>query len=235
MNLSIVIPILNEDQNLWRLNKLIYKYIKKVNFEIIFVDDNSTDNSKMILKKIHQVDKRTKFIIRKKERDLTQSCFDGIKYAKYDNILIMDGDLQHHPSNLPNFIKKFFESKIDILVGTRNFNTKRWSNNLSPLRFHTSKNLIKIFNLIFGFKTNDPLSGFFIFKKIIYLKNKKFFFGRGYKILIDLIYNSNQIIKVNDHPINFKMRKFKSSKISMKVFLNFIKLLKLMIIKKIFL
>ena len=226
MNLSIIIPILNEDKNLLKLNKLIYKYLKKINFEIIFVDDNSTDNSKKILKKIYIKYKKTKFLIRKKERDLTQSCFEGIECAKFDNVLIMDGDLQHHPSNLPNFIKMFFDKNIDILVGTRDFNNKIWANDLSPLRFQVSKNLIKIFNLILGFKTNDPLSGFFIFKKKIYWKNKKFFFGRGYKILIDFIYNSNQVIKVNDHPINFKMRKFKSSKINIQVFLNFIKLLK---------
>jgi dolichol-phosphate mannosyltransferase len=227
--LSIVIPVLNEDKNLWKLNKLIYKYLKKVNFEILFVDDNSDDNSKKILKKISSHYKKTTFLIRKKERDLTQSCFDGVKNAKFDNILIMDGDLQHHPSNLPNFVNKFFQNEIDILVGTRNFNSKTWANNLGPVRFFISKYLIKVFNLIFGFKTIDPLSGFFIFKKKIYFKNKKFFFGKGYKILIDLIYNSNQIIKVKDHPINFKMRKFKSSKINMKVLLNFIKLLKFII------
>ena len=97
MSLSVIIPILNEDKNLEILHKKIVLNLKKIDFEIIFVDDNSDDNTKSILKKLSKNNKKTKFIIRKKKRDLTQSCFLGIENAKFNNILIMDGDLQHDP------------------------------------------------------------------------------------------------------------------------------------------
>ena len=71
----------------------------------------------------------------------------------------------------------------------------------------------------------DPLSGFFIYKKKIYIENKKNLFGKGYKILIDLLYNYKKDIKIFDQNINFKMRNFNSSKISFRVLLNFFKLI----------
>tara|TARA_Y100001970_G_scaffold257421_1_gene336111 strand:- start:1572 stop:2267 length:696 start_codon:yes stop_codon:yes gene_type:complete len=229
MSLSIIIPILNEDKNLETLHKKIILNLKKIEFEIIFVDDNSDDNTKSILKKLSKNNKKTKFIIRKKKRDLTQSCFLGIENAKFNNILIMDGDLQHDPSNLPFLIKKYFQKKADVLIGTRNF--KKKIEGLDIFRFYTSKILIFIFNFFFGFKTMDPLSGFFIFKKKIYIENKKNLFGKGYKILIDLLYNYKKDIKIFDQNINFKMRNFNSSKISLRVLLNFFKLIIFLIIR----
>ena len=94
---SIIIPALNEEKNIQLLTKKIFKNLKKIKFEIIFVDDNSNDQSKLVLFKLSNKYKVFNPIIRKKKRDLTQSCFDGIKKSKYQNILIMDADLQHDP------------------------------------------------------------------------------------------------------------------------------------------
>ena len=62
---SIVIPVLNEEKNIVKLKKLIEKYFKLENYEIIFVDDNSQDNSLSILKRIKT--KKVKFFVRKKK------------------------------------------------------------------------------------------------------------------------------------------------------------------------
>lgn len=231
MNISIVIPIYNESKNLNKLNKKIYFFLKKINFEIIFVDDNSTDDSVLILKNICKKFLKTKFIIRRKEqRDLTQSCFLGVQKSMYQNILIMDGDLQHNPSDIPKMIKIFFDKKIDILIGIRDF--KKKITGLSYIRFYISKLLIIFLNLFFDTKTNDPLSGFFIFKKKIYIKNKKYYFGKGYKILIDILYNTKDTIKVYDHKINFRLRNAESSKMNYKIAIIFLKFIFLCFFKK---
>jgi dolichol-phosphate mannosyltransferase len=79
IGLSIVIPVLNESNNIQNLtNKIIYN-LKKINFELIFVDDNSIDKSAKILNILKKKYKFFKPIFRKKKRDLTQSCFEGIK------------------------------------------------------------------------------------------------------------------------------------------------------------
>ena len=103
-NLSIIIPVFNESRNIQKLTYKIKKQLNSINFELIFVDDNSTDGSKTILRKLEKNFKFFKPIFRFKKRDLTQSCFDGIKKSKFKNILIMDGDLQHDPKYVPKMI-----------------------------------------------------------------------------------------------------------------------------------
>ena len=105
--LSIVIPILNEEKNISNLIKKIKKYLKLYDFEIIFVDDNSNDKSKEILKKLKKKYLFFNPILRSNEPDLSKSCFDGIKKSKFENILIMDGDLQHDPKYIPNMYNKY--------------------------------------------------------------------------------------------------------------------------------
>ena len=73
-SISIVIPVLNEGKNIQRLTKKIYKNLNSINFEIIFVDDNSTDNSEKILINLKKK-KLVKYIIRKKKKRLNSILF----------------------------------------------------------------------------------------------------------------------------------------------------------------
>ena len=79
--------------------------------------------------------------------------------------------------------------------------------------------LILIVNLLLGNKTSDPMSGFFIFKKKIYKKDKKRLFNKGYKVLMDLLYINNQKKKIFDVEINFDTRKKGKSKMNLKILL----------------
>ena len=221
---SIVIPILNEEKNILKLKNLIFKYFKIKNLELIFVDDNSADKSISILKKIKN--KKIKFFIRKKKNDLTQSCFLGIKKSKYNNIIIMDGDLQHHPKYLKKLLNLYLKKNSDIVICSRSFKKRQ---NLNVIRFFASKILILIINSLLGHKVNDPMSGFFIFKKKIFTKNKNKFYGKGYKILFDFLYTCKNL-KIDEINIYFYKRKFNNSKMS----INILMLLIISIISKIF-
>jgi len=214
--ISIVIPILNEKKNLENLCNLIIKNLKFTKFEIIFIDDNSNDGSDEILKRLSKRNKKIKYIIRKSEkRDLSKSCIEGFKKSSYQNILVMDGDLQHDPKDIKKIAKTFFKKKADIAVGSRDLFNKK-NEGLDFLRLTTSKLLIIIVGLLLGKKTSDPMSGFFLFKKKIYTKNKKLLFLKGFKILADLIYVDKNI-SVKDLKINFEYRVKGSSKLNYKI------------------
>lgn len=116
--ISIVIPALNEEKNIKPLTKRIIENLRNIKFEIIFVDDNSVDQSKTVLLALSKKYKFFNPLLRKKDRDLTQSCFDGIEKSKYPNILIMDADLQHNPKYIPLMLK-VFNNDNDIVVGAR--------------------------------------------------------------------------------------------------------------------
>jgi len=213
-NVSIIIPAFNEEKNIQPLTKKILKNLKKFEFEIIFVDDNSSDESKSILLSLSKKYKFFNPILRKKQRDLTQSCFDGIEKSKYQNILIMDADLQHNPKYIPKMIKKF-NKKIDVIIGARKLILGK-NKGLSETRRYASIILIYLFQ-VFKIKTVDPMSGFFMFKKKIYVKNKSRFFGKGFKILADILINSKSKLITKDIYIDFDRRYKDKSKMNFKI------------------
>ena len=96
---------------------------------------------------------------------------------------------------------------------------KRKKHNLDFLRLSASRVLILIVNLLLGNKTSDPMSGFFIFKKKIYKKDKKRLFNKGYKVLMDLLYINDEKKKIFDVEINFDTRKKGKSKMNLKILL----------------
>ena len=108
INLSIIIPIYKESRNIKKLAKDITNYIDIKNYEILFIDDNSNDGTEEILKKLHEDNRNIKYIIRKERKiDLSKSCILGFENSLFDNILVMDGDLQHDPSNINKLIEVF--------------------------------------------------------------------------------------------------------------------------------
>ena len=233
LNLSIVIPILRESQNLIKLTKYLIKNIEDIkieNYEILFIDDNSKDGTEEILKNLNSENSKIKYLIRnEKVKDLSKSCILGFENSSYENILVMDGDLQHDPNDIEKIIKTFRQQNADIVVGSRNLFNKK-NEGLGIIRLTSSKILILIISILLKKKTNDPMSGFFLFKKNIYKINKNKLYAKGYKILLDIIYSSEEILKIIDVDINFRQREKGSSKMGFKV----IYILVLIIIKNFF-
>ena len=215
--LSVIIPVLNEKNNILPLTKKIKKNLKRFRFEIIFVDDSSTDGSIKLLIKLKKKFNFFRPILRKKKKDLSQSCFDGINKSKFENILIMDGDLQHNPKYIKKMMKLINNNPLDVVVGARKLSAGR-NKGLTETRRFASVVLIYFFR-VFNIKTSDPMSGFFLIKKKIFLKNKKFLFGKGFKILADILINSQQNLAVKDIWIDFDRRYESKSKMNYKVLL----------------
>ena len=220
--LSIVIPILNEAKNINQLIPEINKIKKKIRLnrlEVLLIDDNSHDNIKKVVTRLRKKYSYLKLFIRKnKKKDLSKSCIEGFNKTKYKNILVMDGDLQHPPQYIEKMYNVFINQKCDFVIGSRDL-LKRKNYGLSKIRRLFSIILIIIINFLLGNKTKDPMSGFFIFKKEIYTKNKKKLFSSGYKILSDLIYSSKNNLKIKDVNIRFDRRISGKSKMNLSILL----------------
>tara|TARA_B110000977_G_C11062735_1_gene486596 strand:- start:1764 stop:2480 length:717 start_codon:yes stop_codon:yes gene_type:complete len=218
--ISIIIPILNESENIKLLIPEISKNIKILKiqkYEIILVDDNSEDQIELVVRKLRKKFKSLKLLIRrKKDKDLSKSCILGFEKSKYKNILVMDGDFQHHPKYILNLVKNINKTNCDIVVGARDLTSTK-KTKLSIFRLGSSFIATIFLNIALGKKTSDPLTGFFLFKKKIYKKNKKHLFAKGYKILADLIYSSKEKLNIIDVDINFSNRARGESKMSLKI------------------
>jgi len=235
--LSLIIPTYNEDKNLEMLvDKIVNSIqIKKKYYQIIVVDDNSTDDTPAILKKLKKKYNQFSFYVRKNEiRDLSKSCILGFTKSRFENILVMDADLQHNPKYINKFTKIFLQDNCDIVVGCRNFKKIIKIDYLSSFRYFLSLVIITFYNKLLGFRSSDPMSGFFLFKKRLFTEYKKNFFSKGYKILLDFLYNCNNDLKIVDVQIIFDKREENSSKINMKVLFYIIEFLFIRISKKSF-
>ena len=226
---TIIIPIFNERKNIVKLLKNINSKVKKLKFEILIIDDDSTDGSQeLIINYINNKDNMHLIKRRKKPRDLSLSCIDGFKKSKRKFILVMDGDGQHNPKYINTMVRTINTNDLDIVIGSRELFSKKVQG-LNFYRKISSKILILLINFLFGNKTNDPMSGFFIFKKEIFLKNKNKLYSKGYKILFDLI-TVDKKLKIKDIEINFLKRDKGYSKMDFKIVL----ILFFQIISKIF-
>lgn len=222
MNYSIIVPIYKEEKNIAKMISKVKSELnkKKINYELIFIDDDSLDNSKKIFE--NNKNKNTRFFVRKdKPRDLSKSVVFGFKKSKYENLIVMDGDLQHNPKDLYKLISKFKKTNCDIVIGSRKLINYKKAN-LNPLRFIFSKLLNYIFNLIFDKKMIDPMSGFFLIKKSVFKNAEKKLILLGYKILIDIVLSSNKNLIIKEVIINFRIRDKGFSKMRLKILLQLI-------------
>ncbi len=116
--ISFVIPVLNEAGTIESLYSRLLEVVEKNNlsFEVIFIDDGSTDNSFHILKDIHNKDKRVKVIRFRRNFGKAAAISAGFEKAKGDIIITMDADLQDRPEEIPGFLKKIDEG-YDLVSG----------------------------------------------------------------------------------------------------------------------
>jgi len=157
--LSIFFPFWNEEKNIERvINNAIpiaQKYAQK--WEILIIDDGSSDNTLKIAKELAQKNKNLKVISHWPNRGYGAALKEGFSNTKYSLIVFTDGDGQFDFSELPKFLEKIKTS--DIVIG---FRKKRKDH---PLR-HILMNLLKIWDLVFfGFYFRDIDCGFKLFRR----------------------------------------------------------------------
>jgi len=118
--ISVVIPAYNEEENVPRLYEKLKKVLEALgeDYEIIFVDDGSTDKTPEILKELAEKDSRVKVIRFKRNYGQTAAMYAGFEHAKGDVIITMDADLQNDPEDIPKLLEKMKEG-YDIVSGWR--------------------------------------------------------------------------------------------------------------------
>jgi len=216
MDLTIIIPTLNEEKNIGKLVSCISKDYPEL--QIIVCDDGSTDKTQEIVRNtgVSLIDRTNE-----KVHGLTASVLDGINNSKTKFSIVMDGDLQHPPTIIEKIYSKLIDGN-DIVVGVRKKVMGRWPLN-RKLVSHTATLLAKIRLFMAGNYVKDPMSGFFgcrtnLVKKII---PKARFELEGYKILFDILKYCPMKTDYVDYV--FGTRKGGSSKLGNKQILCFLR------------
>ena len=122
MKLSIVIPTYNEEQNVSLLYEELIRTLKPLKhpYEIIYVDDGSSDGTRQALRQLHTKDKNVKILFHRRNFGQSAAMDTGFKYAHGDVIITMDADLQNDPADIPKLLEKMNEG-YDVVSGWRKY------------------------------------------------------------------------------------------------------------------
>jgi len=120
VDISIVVPIFNEEENVSFLHESITHAMKRIreSYEIIFVDDGSSDNTLNLLREIQQNDCNTRIVKFRRNFGQSAAMAAGFELAIGDKIVAMDGDLQNDPDDIPKLLDKLAEG-YDVVSGWR--------------------------------------------------------------------------------------------------------------------
>ena len=214
MNLSIIIPLLNEQESLPELHSWIVKVMTENNFsyEILFIDDGSTDDSWHIIEKISKENANAKGIRFLTNFGKSQALHAGFARALGDVIITMDADLQDSPDEIPGLFKMITEGNFDLVSGWKK---KRYDSVVS-------KNLpSKLFNWAArqtsGVQLNDFNCGLKAYKNKV-IKNIEVS-GEMHRYIPVLAKNAG-FGKIGEKIVIHQARKYGESKFGMNRFIN---------------
>lgn len=137
IDLSFIIPAKNEEGSVLNLYSELVTEVEKLGktFEVIFIDDGSTDNTLEVLKKIYKKDKRVKVVVHRGNWGKAAALQNGFKQAKGKIFFTLDADLQDNPSDISKFLKKLDEGN-DLVVGWKKVRHDPFSKIISSRLFN---------------------------------------------------------------------------------------------------
>ena len=222
--LCIVIPTFNERDNVDVLTDRLHQVLDGIDWEVVFVDDNSPDGTAARVRQIARGDRRVRCIRRIGRRGLSSACIEGMLSTSAPLVAVMDGDMQHDESLLPLMRDALKHGSTDIVLASRYIQNGRpeglsaHRRRLSLLGAGLARRLIKS-------AVADPVSGFFMLRRELIDQVAPRLAGTGTKILIDILSSSSQPLKVTELPYRFRARHGGQSKLDLFTALEYVLLL----------
>lgn len=225
--LSIIVPTFNEVGNVRSLYEAISSVLNDISWEIIYVDDDSTDGTLDVLEKLCQEKDNARRIHRISRRGLSSACVEGFQASVSKYIAVIDGDMQHDETKLPIMLAHLKTGKYDMALGSR-YTAEGGFGSWDQNRIKASQFATKISKLITKQNISDPMSGFFMMTREAFKKSSRKLSLKGYKILLDIVTSYPGALKIKDVAYEFRVRQHGESKLDSMIMMEFL----MMIIEK---
>jgi dolichol-phosphate mannosyltransferase len=219
--LSVIVPTYNEKDNIAPMVASLERVLGAINWEVIFVDDGSPDGTAATVREIARHDRRVRLISRHNRRGLASAVVEGGLAATGEVIAVMDGDLQHDESVLPELYRRVASGEADVASASRFIEDHAREGLGSDQRLALSNRGIGMANKFFGLDLTDPLTGFFALRRNRLEETVPRLSGLGFKILLDLITSMSPAPNVSEVPFKFRQRVAGESKLDRKVMYDF--------------
>jgi dolichol-phosphate mannosyltransferase len=223
--LSIVVPTFNEAGNVAELRDRVAAALPGVDWELIYVDDDSPDGTAQRLAELAQHDRRVRCLLRIGRRGLASACIEGMLASTAPLVAVIDADLQHDETRLPQMLELLRAPGLDIVVGSRyaaSGSIEGWD----PSRARISRLATRLARLVLKADLRDPMSGFFMLRREVFLRCVRAgMSGVGFKILLDLFAASPTPLRCAEVPYKFGQRHSGESKLDTNVAWEYIVML----------
>lgn len=220
LELGVVIPTFNEAENIRPLLGKLEAALRGIRWEAIFVDDGSRDGTVETLLDIAAADGRVRVIRRVGRRGLSTAVVEGMLASAAPVLAVIDADLQHDETILPQLHAAVADGDADIAVGTR-YTAGGSITDWDASRAFISRAATRVAGLALRTEVSDPMSGFFAIRREALTAALPRLSGVGYKILLDLVASTPVPARIREVPYSFRRRTAGESKLDSTVALEY--------------
>ena len=216
--LCVVVPTFNERDNVDILIQRLDRALQGIDWEVVFVDDDSSDGTAQHVRALAERDRRTRCIRRIGRRGLSSACIEGMLSTSAPLIAVIDGDLQHDESLLPRMrdtLKQQVgrEDTADVVIASRYVASGSPEGLSSDRRKRLSIFGARLARRLVKADVADSVSGFFMLRRELLDEVAPRLSGIGTKILIDILASATRPLRVVELPYRFRPRDRGQSKL----------------------
>jgi dolichol-phosphate mannosyltransferase len=209
--LCVVVPVLNERDNIAPLVAALHQVLDGVAWEVMFVDDDSRDGTREAIRAVALHDPRVRLLHRIGRRGLASAFIEGALASQAPYVAAMDGDLQHDEALLPRMLATLKDG-ADIVIGSRYVEgggIGAWD----ARRAGMSDLATRLGRIVLRTAVADPMSGFFMLRREVFDRAVRHLSAIGFKILLDIIASLPEPPRIVELPFQFRTRVSGESKL----------------------
>lgn len=221
--ISVIVPAYRERENIAPLLAALEQAMAGLDWETIIVVDDASDRTEEVVRERAQQDPRVRCLHRIGRRGLASACIEGMLASSAPYLAVMDADLQHDEKLLPQLLHAAKTEEADVVVASR-YMAGGSTGELAADRVRISR-LASRMSALLSKDLTDPMSGFFVVRRAFLERVVRRVYGRGFKILLDLIAAARGEAKVVERPYRMRSRAHGESKLGLRVIAEFFMLL----------
>src|SRR5262252_1118784 len=222
--LTIVVPTFNERTNVPLLVVRLQRTLDGIDWEVIFVDDNSPDGTAAAVRALGESDARVRCIRRIGRRGLAGACLEGMLASQARFVAVMDADLQHDEALLTDMLARLRPGDVDLAVASRYIGAGSAAG-LAGRRASYSRWSTELARRLLRVDLSDPMSGFFMLRRTAVEELAPALSSQGFKILLDIVASARGALRIAELHYVFRERQHGESKLDARSVLDFFALM----------
>lgn len=221
--ISVIVPAYRERENVPALLRALDQALAGLDWETIIVVDDALDGPEEVVRAAAQQDRRVRCLRRIGRQGLASACIEGMLASSAPYLAVMDADMQHDETLLPKLLDAARSHSADIVVASR-YMPGGSTGELASDRVRISR-LASALSRVLCQGLTDPMSGFFVVRRAFLERVVRKLYGRGFKILLDMIAAARGEVSIQELPYRVRSRERGESKLGARVVAEFFMLI----------